>query len=93
MKLTKPIYVYLIEPGEFDKADSYHATCYESTVEHWVLAHTGEIEFTPIDRDVATAAGVAALNAEREKVREEFNKRMAQIQEQISKLQALTYSE
>lgn len=56
-----------------------------------VMPHSFEIE-VPDDFD-PTPQQIAALEKEKAKVREEFNRRIAQINADIGKLQALTFDE
>lgn len=56
-----------------------------------VMPHSFEVD-VPDDFD-PTAKQIAALEKEKAKVRKEFNARIAQLNEQIGKLQALTFDE
>lgn len=55
------------------------------TVMPYNLKFTVPADFNPV------AAQVSALEAEREKLKKEFNNRIAKINDQISKLQAICY--
>jgi hypothetical protein len=93
VKLTKEVHVYLTEPAYADQASSYYVSNYDGTPEGWVRAHTLSVTFDSMATADAARAGVELLNAKRELLREEFEESMRKIQEQISKFQALTYSE
>ena len=67
-----------------------HAT-HEMTEHGYITIMPYTLKFTVPDDFNPVAAQVAALEAAREKLRKEFNARINQIEDEISKLQAICY--
>ena len=87
MKHTKEVFVHLhkYDDGEFYLAEG------DMSKFGYVLVNKQMIDFhIPNDFDPVPVK-MAMLQAQEAKVREEFNERIAQIKDEISKLQALTY--
>jgi len=60
--------------------------------EHRTYVHSQEIEIEVPDEYDPTAQKIAALQKEKEKAQEEFSKKVASINERISKLQAIEFT-
>lgn len=72
----------------------FHFWPYKSMAEHgyvFVCAH--DIEVDVPDNFNPVPSQIAILEEQKAKVRDEFNARIAQLNEQIGKLQALTFDE
>ena len=87
MKHTKEVFVHL---HKYDDGEFYLAEGDMSEYGH-VLINTQMVEFDVPDNFDPVPVKMAMLQAQEAKVREEFNERIAQIKDEISKLQALTY--
>ena len=87
MKHTKEVFVHLhkYDDGEFYLAEG------DMSKFGYVLINKQLVEFSVPDNFDPVPVKMAMLREQEAKVREEFNKRIAQIKDEISKLQALTY--
>lgn len=87
MKHTKEMFVHL---DKYSENDFSLFGCDMSTC-GYVLINKQMVEFDVPENFDPVPIKMAMLQAQEAKVREEFNKRIAQIKDEISKLQALTY--
>jgi len=87
MKHTKEMYVHWV-PG-----DRYHLFCFDNTKydKDCVLVGKQTIEFEVPDDFNPTPAAIANLEEYKAEINRQFAAKIAEVNEQISKLQALTF--
>jgi hypothetical protein len=96
MKVTIKGFIHYCAP-RYEEDVPYSFLAYDLTDSEYadgrvmVMPHDLVVD-VPDDFD-PTPKQIAALEAEKAKVRAEFNQRIAQLNEQIGKLQALTFDE
>lgn len=91
MKVKTTIYVYYNQFSWQEKGDYTVFSCKLDDNEHRTYVGDQEIEIDVPDNYDPTAQQVAALQKEKDKAQEEFAKKVASINERISKLQALEF--
>ena len=92
MKVKTTIHVYYNQFAWQDKGDYTVFSCKLEDNEHRTCVGEQEIEINVPDNYDPTAQKIAALQKEKEKAQEEFSKKVASINERISKLQALEFT-
>lgn len=91
MKHTKEMYVFWRE--QYGMNDGFGVFPFDMSSCGYVLVGKQQIEFEVPDDFNPVPIQVSMLEKEKEKAMEEYNERVFRINEQISKLQALTYSD
>ena len=90
--ITIPMYVYC-QKYSYEEKCSYTAYSFKANdTEHLTLVCQQDVEFEIPENYDPTAQKIAALQAEKEKARDDFAKLSFQINERISKLQALEFA-
>ena len=88
MKKTQEIFVHL---NKYDQ-DGYILNQFDMSSCGYVLVNKQIVEFEVPDDFDPVPVQVVMLRAEEAKVRKDFNERIAQIKEELSKLQCLEFS-
>ena len=91
MKHTKEMCIHWKQ--DYKGKDDFTVFPFDMSSCGYVLVGKQQIEFEVPDDFNPVPVQVAMLEAEKEKAMQEFNIRVARINEQISKLQALPYSD
>lgn len=92
MKVKTTLYVYCSKyPWEEEVTYSFYSIKVDDT-EYTTLVGQQVFEIVVPDNYDPTAQQLAALQKEKEKAQEEFSKKVASINERISKLQAIEYT-
>ena len=92
MKVKTTVHIYHSQYS-WEKFPKFHVYSLKiDDTEHMTYVGTQEIEVDVPDSYDPTAQKIAALQKEKEKAQEEFSKKVASINERISKLQAIEYS-
>lgn len=90
--MKKTIWVYCTSPQNADWAWAYHANNMDfgdDPPEGWSPGMELEIEFEPLSTKQAQALAVISLKAQLNKAREEYETRVAELNEQLQKYQAI----
>jgi hypothetical protein len=92
MKVKTTIHIYFSKYSWEEKGEYAVYSFQVEDSEHRTYVRSQEIEIDVPDNYDSTAQKLAVLQKEKEKAQEEFSKKVASINERISKLQAIEYT-